>query len=100
MSSKTHQVVSFLIQKGARNDWVYDKIHDNNSVNRLKLLGYCLSEKMEVLSDLGVSIITLTQKELHRFNFKKGDTEGVVNYALSIEGVNVAAIMVERDGII
>jgi len=98
--SKTHQVVSFLIEKGARNDWVYDKIHDNNSVNRLKLLGYCLSEKMEVLSDLGVSIITLTQKELQRFNFKKGDTEGVVNYALSIEGVNVAAFMVERDGII
>ena len=98
--SKTHQVVSFLIEKGARNDWVYDKIHDNNSVNRLKLLGYCLSEKMEVLSDLGVSIITLTQKELQRFNFKKGDTEGVVNYALSIEGINVAAFMVERDGII
>ena len=98
--SKTHQVVSFLIERGARNDWVYDKIHDNNSVNRLKLLGYCLSEKMEVLSDLGVSIITLTQKELQRFNFKKGDTEGVVNYALSIEGVNVAAFMVERDGII
>ena len=98
--SKTHQVVSFLIEKGARNDWVYDKIHDNNSVNRLKLLGYCLSEKMELLSDLGVSIITLTQKELQRFNFKKGDTEGVVNYALSIEGVNVAAFMVEREGII
>ena len=100
VSSKTHQVVSFLMEKGARNDWVYDKIHDNNSVNRLKLLGYCLSEKMEVKSDLGVAIITLTQEELQRFNFKKGDTEGVVNYALSIEGVNVAAFMVERDGII
>ena len=100
VSSKTHQVVSFLIEKGARNDWVYDKIHDNNSVNRLKLLGYCLSEKMEVISDLGVAIITLTQEELQRFNFKKGDTEGVVNYALSIEGINVAAFMVERDGII
>ena len=100
VSSKTHQVVSFLMEKGARNDWVYDKIHDNNSVNRLKLLGYCLSEKMEVMSDLGVAIITLTQEELQRFNFKKGDTEGVVNYALSIEGVNVAAFMVERDGII
>ena len=55
---------------------------------------------MEVISDLGVAIITLTQEELQRFNFKKGDTEGVVNYLLSIEGVNVAAFMVERDGII
>ena len=100
VSSKTHNVVSFLMEKGARNDWVYDQIHDNNSVNRLKLLGYCLSEKMDVLSDLGVAIITLTQEELQLFNFKKGDTEGVVNYALSIEGVDVAAFMVERDGII
>ena len=100
VSSKTHQVVSFLMEKGARNDWVYDQIHDNNSVNKLKLLGYCLSEKMEILSDLGAAIITLTQEELKRFNFKKGDTEGVVNYALSIEGVDVAAFMVERDGII
>ena len=71
VSSKTHQVVSFLMEKGARNDWIYDQIHDNNSVNRLKLLGYCLSEKMEVMSDLGVAIITLTQEELQRFNFKK-----------------------------
>ena len=55
---------------------------------------------MEVISDLGVAIITLTQEELQRFNFKKGDTEGVVNYALSIKGINVAAFMVERDGII
>ncbi len=100
VSAKTHQIVSFLMEKGARNDWVYDQIHDNNSVNRLKLLGYCLSEKMEIVDDLAVAIITLNKEELNRFNFKKGDTEGIVNYALSVEGVNVAAFMVERDGII
>ncbi|MDA9898033.1 bifunctional oligoribonuclease/PAP phosphatase NrnA [Flavobacteriales bacterium] len=100
VSSKTHQIVAFLIEKGARNDWIYDQIHDNNSVSRLKLLGYCLSEKMEVLPELGAAIIHLTKEELERFNFKKGDTEGVVNYALSIEGVNMAAFMVEKDGIV
>ena len=100
VTSKTHQVVSFLMQKGARNDWVYDQIHDNNSVNRLKLLGYCLNEKLEVLPEYSAAIIHLSKEELERFHFQKGDTEGVVNYALSIEGINVAAFMVERDGII
>lgn len=100
VTAKTHQVVAFLLQKGARNDWIYDKIHDNNSINRLKLLGYCLNEKLEVLPEYSAAIIHLSKEDLERFHFQKGDTEGVVNYALSIEGINVAAFMVERDGII
>ena len=63
-------------------------------------MGYCLSEKLEVIPDYGTAIISLSAKELKRYNFQKGDTEGVVNYALSIEGVNIAAFFVERDGII
>jgi phosphoesterase RecJ-like protein len=100
VTSKTHQIVSTLIEKGVRNDWVYDKIHDNNSVSRLKLLGYCLNEKLEVLPEFNAAYICLTEEELKRFNFQKGDTEGVVNYALSIKGVRVAAFFVQRDGII
>lgn len=100
VTSKTHQIVSTLLDKGVRNDWVYDKIHDNNSVSRLKLLGYCLNEKLEVLPEFNAAYICLDKEELKRFNFQKGDTEGVVNYALSIKGVKVAAFFVERDGII
>ena len=100
VSSKTHQVVSFLLEKGARNDWVYDQVNDNNSINRLKLLGYCLNEKLEVLNDLGAAYFCLTQDELDRFNYQKGDTEGIVNYALSLKGINIAAFFVQRDGII
>ncbi len=100
VTSKTHQIVSVLLEKGVRNDWVYDKIHDNNSINRIKLLGYCLNEKLEVLPAVNAAYISLNAEELKRFNFQKGDTEGVVNYALSIKGVKVAAFFVERDGII
>ena len=100
VKAKTHYIVAQLIEKGARNHWVYDQIHDNNSIDRIKLLGYCLSEKLEVIPDYGTAIISLSAKELKRYNFQKGDTEGVVNYALSIEGVNIAAFFVERDGII
>ena len=100
VNAKTHEIVAFLIQKGAEHDLVYDRVHDNNSLNRLKLLGYCLNEKLEVLQDFGVAVISLTSHELDRFHFQKGDTEGVVNYALSIKGISVAAFFVERDGLV
>jgi phosphoesterase RecJ-like protein len=100
VTAKTHQIVSFLLEKGARHNLVYDRIHDNNSVSKLQLLGYCLNDKLEVLPEYGTAIISLTAEDLQRFNYKKGDTEGVVNYALSIEGVSVAAFFVERDGMV
>jgi phosphoesterase RecJ-like protein len=52
------------------------------------------------LPEFNAAYICLTEEELKRFNFQKGDTEGVVNYALSIKGVRVAAFFVQRDGII
>ena len=100
VTAKTHEIVAFLISKGAKHDKVYDLVHDNNSVNRLKLLGYCLNEKLEVLPDYSTAIISLTSDELNRFQYQKGDTEGVVNYALSLEGISVAAFFVEREGIV
>ena len=100
VTAKTHEIVAFLISKGAKHDKVYDLVHDNNSINRLKLLGYCLNEKLEILPDYSTAIISLTSDELNRFQYQKGDTEGVVNYALSIEGISVAAFFVEREGIV
>lgn len=100
VTAKTHEIVAFLIGKGAQHDKVYDLVHDNNSVNRLKLLGYCLNEKLEVLPEYGTAIFSLTAEELNRFQYQKGDTEGVVNYALSIEGISIAAFFVERDGMV
>ena len=100
VTARTHEVVAQLIRKGAQTHLVNDRIYDNNSVNRLKLLGYCLNDKLEVIPEYSSAIISLTHNELDRFNFQKGDTEGVVNYALSIEGVSIAAFFVERDGLV
>ncbi len=100
VSDKTHEIVADLIRKGAKNHLVYDRIHDTNSLDKIKLLGYCLNDKLEVLPEYGAAIISLTNKELKRFNFKKGDTEGIVNYALSIEGISLAAFFVEKDGMV
>lgn len=96
-SSKTHRIVANLVDAGADNTSIYENIYDSNSESRLRLLGYCLHEKLKVLSELSTAFITLTKDDLSKFNFKKGDTEGVVNYALSIQGIKFAAFFRESD---
>ena len=93
----TYAVVSKLIEKGVDKDKIFGKIYDNFSVDRMRLLGYCLSQKMEVFPELNTAIIGLTKKELKEFNFAPGDTEGFVNYPLSIKGVKFSAIFVEKN---
>ncbi len=97
-TSKTHRITSELIEAGADNTDIHIKIYDGNTEDKLRLLGYCLSEKLTVLKDYKTAFISLTDKELKQHNYKKGDTEGVVNYALSIDGIRLAAFFVERDG--
>ena len=69
--------------------------------NRVKLLGYCSEARSyKIFKENKAAIISLNEEELERFNFQKGDTEGVVNYALSIEGVIFAVFIVEKEGIV
>ena len=97
-TSKTHMVISELIDTGAENSKVHDLIYDNYSEDRTKLLGYCLNDKLQIFPELNSAIISLTEEELDRFNFKKGDTEGVVNYALAIKGIIFAVFIAEKEG--
>ncbi|MEL0454739.1 bifunctional oligoribonuclease/PAP phosphatase NrnA [Flavobacteriaceae bacterium SZ-1-7] len=100
-SSTTHNVVANLMEKGADNAEIHNNIYDSSSYERLQLLGCALSN-LVVIPEFRTAYITLSQEELNRFNYKKGDTEGVVNYGLSIEGVILAAIFIEdkQEGII
>jgi phosphoesterase RecJ-like protein len=98
--SKTHRIVASLIDCGAKNSQIHEWVYDTNTLSQLQLLGYALSNKLELLEEYNVAIISLTQEELIRFSFKKGDTEGLVNYALSIDGVRVAAFFAEKDGLV
>lgn len=99
-TAKTHQIVAELIMAGAENAPIHDLVYDNNSEGRLKLLGYCLAERLTVLNELETAYFALSQEDLKRFGYVKGDTEGVVNFALSIKGIRFSAFFVERDGII
>ncbi|MEO6348418.1 MAG: bifunctional oligoribonuclease/PAP phosphatase NrnA [Aquaticitalea sp.] len=94
-TSKTLQVVAHLMEKGADNSAIYNAIYDTNTTERMQLLG-CALKNLKVLPDYRTAYITLTQDELNAFNFKKGDTEGFVNYGLSIENIVFAAIFIEH----
>lgn len=87
---ETHRIAADLIEKGLQHDEIHRKVYDTNSLDRLKLLGYALSNKLEVFPELHTALITLTAEELDRFNFQPGYTEGIVNYALSIKGIKFA----------
>ncbi len=94
-TSKTHRVAAELIDLGIANGEIHNLLFDNNSYNRLQLLGRSL-QNMKVLPEYKTSYITLTQKELDEFNYEKGDTEGTVNYGLTIKGIIFAAIFIEN----
>ncbi len=101
VTSETHMVIADLIAKGADNTAIHQNIYDTHSENRLRLLGVAL-QNLRVNKELRTAYITLSQEELDSHNFQKGDTEGFVNYGLSIAGVIFAAIFIEhkQDGII
>ena len=91
------EVVAKLIAHGADNSKISKNIYDKNSIDRLRFLGYALSKNLEVMIDQRVAYFALSQEELRTYNSKTGDTEGLVNYALSIEGITLAALFKEAD---
>jgi phosphoesterase RecJ-like protein len=100
-TSTTHRVVADLIDKGVENSKIHNLLFDTNSYNRLQLLGRAL-QNMKLLPEFQTSYITLTQEELDSFGYVKGDTEGFVNYGLSLKGFDFTAIFIENkeEGII
>lgn len=95
VDSQTHQIAAWLIESGMDHAAIHRAVYDTSSIGRLRLLGYALADKLEVLADYHLAIISLTAEELEKYDYKSGDTEGLVNYALSIDGVNMAAFVRE-----
>ncbi len=99
-TSHTMRVGAELIDRGVEVDTVQNAIMDGSSEHRLKLLGFALNERMTVIPELDTAIIWLSRDDLKRFNYQPGDTEGFVNYGLSIRGVRLAAFFVERNDMV
>ncbi|MBI4931526.1 MAG: DHH family phosphoesterase [Bacteroidetes bacterium] len=94
-SAHTHHIVAELIGAGAQNMLAYSNVFDTYSEDRLRLLGHCLGKEMKVLHEYNAAFIALSKSDLKKFNFQKGDTEGFVNYPLSIEGIKFSALFTE-----
>jgi phosphoesterase RecJ-like protein len=94
-TGNTHRIVAELIDLGINNSEIHNLLFDNNSYNRLQLLGRAL-QNMKIYPEYKTSYITLSQKELDEFHYEKGDTEGIVNYGLTIKGIHFTAIFIEH----
>jgi bifunctional oligoribonuclease and PAP phosphatase NrnA len=97
---RTHEILAKLLAAGVKHHLVHEYLNDNNSPGRLRLQGFAISEKMEILDQNKVIIVSLTSNELERFGYQKGDTDGIVNLALSVKGMKAAIFLYEKDGII
>jgi len=93
---RVHRVVADLIELGANNTKIHVQIYDNNSIDRMQLLGYILSEKLVYLPAYKTAYFAITKEELERFNIRTGDSEGFVNYALSLKDVVLGVIIIDR----
>ncbi len=96
-TSKTHQIIAHLIDFGVEGSLIHQSVYDTYSADRLRLLGYALTQKMRVFPEKETAYISLSKQELKEHNFKKGDTEGLVNYPLSINGIKKAILVTEKE---
>ena len=94
-TTQTHRIIGTLIEKGADNATIHNNVYDTFSYDQIQLLG-CALKNLKVLPDYKTAYITLSQEELNQYNFKKGDTEGFVNYGLALEGIVFSAIFIEN----
>lgn len=95
-NAAVYRIAADLIDLGAEHWRIHQLVYDNATENRLRFLGHCLSEKLEILREFNTAIITVTKEELQKYQIVTGDTEGIVNYALSVNGIKLAAFIIER----
>jgi phosphoesterase RecJ-like protein len=95
-TADVHSLVADLKRKGLDHSIIHEHIYDSWSADRMRFLGYVLLERMEIFPKYNAGLITLSKKELKLFNVQSGDTEGLVNYPLSIANVKFATLVTER----
>ena len=92
----TYEIVADLTRYKIDVEWIHRMVYDTFSEDRLRLMGFALSEKLVVKEEFASAYIALSKEDLNRFNYRVGDTEGLVNYALSIKGISMAVLLTER----
>lgn len=92
---ETYEIIGQLVQAGIDKDKIYDAVFNAYSADRMRLMGYCLYQKMRIFPEYHTALIYLSRKELYRFNFQSGDAEGIVNLPLQIKDIYYSCFMRE-----
>jgi len=95
---RTYEIVAQMIRNGLDKDLVLHKLLNNYSEDRMKFMGHCLNHNMVVFPEYHAAHLSFTMKEAEEFYFRKGDSIGFVNIPLSIKGINLSALFVEKEG--
>jgi phosphoesterase RecJ-like protein len=97
---ETYKIVAELLAYDFDKDMVFDRIYNNFSTDRMRLMGYCLDKKLQVLPEYKTAYLSLTQEEMRQYNFRIGDSEGFVNLPLSIEGIRFSVLFIENKDLV
>ncbi len=97
-SASVHRMVAHLKEIGLHHSKIHNNIYDNFLENRLRFIGYALVNRMEVIYELNTALMYVTKADLQRYHIKTGDTEGLVNYLLTIQGIKFGALVIDREG--
>jgi bifunctional oligoribonuclease and PAP phosphatase NrnA len=92
-----HKLVAELKSKGLNHGPVHDKLFDNFLENRLRFVGHVLLHRMEVFYEYNTVLIAIPKSDLLKYQIKTGDTEGLVNFPQSIQGIKLVALVIDRD---
>jgi len=96
-SAHVHHAVAALKEQGLDHTKVHEALYDNFLENRLRFLGHVLSNRLEIFYELNTALIYISKMELLKYEIKTGDTEGLVNYPLSIQGIKLVGCVIDRD---
>lgn len=95
--ASVHRMVAYLKEMGLEHTKVHEALYDNFLENRLRFLGHVLTNRMEINYELNTALMWVSRQELQKFDIRTGDTEGLVNYPLSIQGIKLVGLVIDRD---
>lgn len=95
--ASVHHMVGYLKEQGLEHTKVHEALYDNFLENRLRFLGHVLTHRMEIDYELNTALVYIPKTDLLRYEIKTGDTEGLVNYPLSIQGIKLVGLVIDRD---
>jgi phosphoesterase RecJ-like protein len=96
-SADVHRMVAALKDTGLNHTIIHEELFDNFLENRLRFIGYALQSRMDIYYEHNAALISIPWKDLVKYEIRTGDTEGLVNYPLSIKGIKMAALIIDRD---